>query len=93
MTIDALTGVAAIGEWQVDEDYRIHPYGSKAKRTLICSEAVVPSLIPQHRGLFKRAEGWLHEGRRARARHAVLHEEGVRVLEQNPITLVHTRWQ
>ncbi|WP_164547584.1 MULTISPECIES: HipA domain-containing protein [unclassified Bosea (in: a-proteobacteria)] len=48
-----------IGAWSRDDDFAIHPVGSKPKRTVICPEAETrPFLIPSHTYLFKIATGW-----------------------------------
>lgn len=58
-TIDALREVIEVGGWSRDEEFAVHPYGSKAKRTLICPlDTDHPLLIPGHSYLFKRAEDW-----------------------------------
>jgi hypothetical protein len=57
--IDALREIIDITAWCRDEEFGVHPYGSKAKRTLICAiPAPHPSLIADHHYLFKRAEDW-----------------------------------
>lgn len=48
-----------IGAWSRDDDFAIHPVGSKPKRTVICPETETrPFLIPGHSYLFKIADGW-----------------------------------
>lgn len=48
-----------IGTWGRDDDFAIHPVGSKPKRTVICPETEArPFLIPGHNYLFKIATGW-----------------------------------
>jgi hypothetical protein len=48
-----------VTHWARDEDHAVHPYGTKAKRTLICpQDAANPPLIPGHRYLFKVANDW-----------------------------------
>lgn len=57
--IDALRNVIEVASWDRDEEFAVHPYGSKAKRTLICPTDIDhPLLIPGHSYLFKRAEDW-----------------------------------
>src|SRR5690606_1043903 len=57
--IDALRKVIEVEGWSRDEEFAVHPYGSKAKRTLICPLNPDHSLlIPGHSYLFKRAEDW-----------------------------------
>ncbi|MBY0285229.1 MAG: HipA domain-containing protein [Sphingomonas sp.] len=56
---DALLSPIDISLWREDEEFGIHPYGSKAKRTLICPDAPDnPLLIAGHRYLYKQAESW-----------------------------------
>lgn len=58
-TIDALREVNEVEGWGRDEEFAVHPYGSKAKRTLIRPlDTDHPLLIPGHSYLFKRAEDW-----------------------------------
>src|SRR6266700_8014440 len=48
-----------VGRWSADEDFTVHPVGSKPKRMLICpADSNEPYLIPNHAYLFKIAEGW-----------------------------------
>ena len=55
----ALLGPVAIDAWAEDEEFGIHPYGTKAKRTMLCpADPDHPLLIPGHRYLFKQAEDW-----------------------------------
>lgn len=57
--IDALRDVLQVGRWLRDEEFGVHPYGSKAKRTLICpADPEHPLVVPGHSYLFKRAENW-----------------------------------
>lgn len=55
----ALLASIDISQWVEDEEFGIHPYGSKAKRTIICPEGPGnPLLIAGHRYLYKQAESW-----------------------------------
>jgi hypothetical protein len=48
-----------VGAWKTDEDFAVHPVGSKPKRMLTCPPGVDhPCLIPGHSYLFKTARGW-----------------------------------
>jgi hypothetical protein len=48
-----------IGSWSRDDDFAIHPVGSKPKRPVICPPTETrPFLIPGHSYLFKIADGW-----------------------------------
>jgi len=55
----ALQAAIQIGTWAEDEEFGIHPYGSKSKRTLVAPAAAThPLLIPGHKYLFKKADDW-----------------------------------
>lgn len=60
MPAECLDQIVSIGGWPRDEEFAIHPYGTKSKRTLVCPAEEAPGLRPGHRYLFKRAEGWKH---------------------------------
>lgn len=48
-----------VGEWRRDEDFAVHPIGSKPKRMLFCpDDPPAPYLIGGHAYLFKSASGW-----------------------------------
>ena len=48
-----------IGQWVPDEDFPIHPGGSKPKRTVVCPETETRSfLVPGHSYIFKIAASW-----------------------------------
>jgi hypothetical protein len=49
----------SVGTWESDEDFGVHPVGSKPKRMLTCPLGVQdPCLVAGHSYLFKTAEGW-----------------------------------
>lgn len=51
--------VIQIGSWKRDEDNPIFPVGANPKQLVFCpNPAPGADLIPNHRYLFKRAEGW-----------------------------------
>ena len=48
-----------VAEWAVDEEFGIHPVGSKPKKMLIAPMGLgLPYIIPGHSYLFKSALGW-----------------------------------
>lgn len=52
-------GVVDISGWTADEDNPVFPVGSQPKALVNCPmDCTLPGLIPGHRYLFKKAEGW-----------------------------------
>lgn len=52
-------GAVDVSDWTADEDNPIFPVGSQPKKLLVCPDNIeFPGLIPGHRYLFKKAEGW-----------------------------------
>lgn len=48
-----------VSAWEVDEEFGIHPVGSKPKQMLVAPTSVThPFIIPGHSYLFKSATGW-----------------------------------
>lgn len=48
-----------VSSWEVDEEFGIHPVGSKPKQMLVAPQNVAhPFIIPGHSYLFKSASGW-----------------------------------
>lgn len=48
-----------VADWSVDEEFGIHPVGSKPKKMLIAPDNLDrPFIIPGHSYLFKSATGW-----------------------------------
>lgn len=48
-----------VADWQYDEEFGIHPVGSKPKKMLIAPDDItLPYIIPRHSYLFKSASGW-----------------------------------
>lgn len=47
-----------VGSWLPDEDFPIHPVGSKPKKVLVCPEGCAPPVIAGHHYIFKIADGW-----------------------------------
>lgn len=48
-----------VANWQVDEEFGIHPVGSKPKKMLIAPDDIsLPFIIPGHSYLFKSATAW-----------------------------------
>ncbi|RVH27880.1 HipA domain-containing protein [Sinorhizobium meliloti] len=48
-----------IAHWRTDEEFGIHPVGSKPKKMVVApSDTDLPFIIPDHSYLFKSALGW-----------------------------------